>query len=121
MSPYHHKFTLLAQLQSLKYLNWSEQSLSIVHLGLFKPIPPRFACLSLSFLIHFILDLIVHRRSKNQVVHTKETRIERDTHTPIFTAALFTTARTQKQPRYPSADEQIRKCGTYTTMEYYAA
>ena len=34
-------------------------------------------------------------------IHTEETRIERDTCTPVFTAALFTIARTQKQPRCP--------------------
>ena len=38
-------------------------------------------------------------------IHTEETRMERDTCTPVFTAALFTIARTWKQPRYPSADE----------------
>ena len=38
-------------------------------------------------------------------IYTKETRIERDTCTPIFTAALFTIARTWKQPRCPLADE----------------
>ena len=42
-------------------------------------------------------------------IHTKETRIERDTCTPMFITALFTIARTWKQPRYPSADEWIRK------------
>ena len=31
-------------------------------------------------------------------IHTKETRIERDTCTPVFIAALFTTARTWKRP-----------------------
>ena len=42
-------------------------------------------------------------------IHTKETRIERDTCTPMFIAALFTIARTWKQHRCPSADEWIRK------------
>ena len=37
-------------------------------------------------------------------IHTKETRIERDTCTPMFIAALFTIARTWKQPRCLSAD-----------------
>ena len=36
-------------------------------------------------------------------IHTKEARIERDTCAPVFTAALFTIARTWKQPRCPSA------------------
>ena len=42
-------------------------------------------------------------------IHTKETRSERDTCTPMFIAALFIIARTWKQPRCPSADEWIRK------------
>ena len=42
-------------------------------------------------------------------IHTEETRIERDTCTPMFIAALFTIARTWKQPRCPSAAEWIRK------------
>ena len=41
-------------------------------------------------------------------IHTKETRIERDTCIPMFIAALFIIARTWKQPRRPSADKWIR-------------
>ena len=37
------------------------------------------------------------------------TRIERDTCTPMFSAVLFTVARTWKQPRCPLAVEWIRK------------
>ena len=47
-------------------------------------------------------------------IHTEETRIERDTCTPMFIEALFIIARTWKQPRCPSADEWIKNCGTYT-------
>ena len=35
-------------------------------------------------------------------IHTEETRIDRDTCTPMFIATLFTIARTWKQPRCPS-------------------
>ena len=42
-------------------------------------------------------------------IHTEETRIERDTCTPVFIAALFTIARTWKLPRCPLADEWMRK------------
>ena len=49
------------------------------------------------------------------------TRIERDTCTPMFIAALFITARTWKQPRCPSADEWIRKLWYIYTMENYSA
>ena len=54
-------------------------------------------------------------------IHTKEIRIERDTCTPMFITALFTIARTWKQPRCPSADEWIRKLWYIYTMEYYSA
>ena len=54
-------------------------------------------------------------------IHTKETRIERDMCTPMFITALFTVARTWKQPRCPSADEWIRKLWYMYTMEYYPA
>ena len=54
-------------------------------------------------------------------IHTEETRIERDTCTPMFIAALFLIARTWKQPRCPSADERIRKQWYIYTMEYYSA
>ena len=51
-------------------------------------------------------------------IHTNETRIERDMCTPVFIAALFTIARTWKQPRCPSADKWIRKLWYIYTMEY---
>ena len=54
-------------------------------------------------------------------IHNEETRIERDTCTPKFIAALFTIARTWKKPRCPSADEWIRKLWYIYTMEYYSA
>ena len=54
-------------------------------------------------------------------IHPEENRIERDTCTPVFIAALFTTARTLKQPRCPLADEWIRKLWSIYTMEYYSA
>ena len=54
-------------------------------------------------------------------VHPKKTRIERDTCTSLFIAALFTIARIWKQPRYPLADEWIRKLWYIYTMEYYSA
>ena len=53
--------------------------------------------------------------------YTEETRNERDTCTPMFIAAIFTIARTWKQPRCPSADEWIRKLWYIHTMEYDSA
>ena len=54
-------------------------------------------------------------------IHTEETRIKRDTCTPMFIAALFTKARTWKQPRCPSTDEWIKKLWYIYTMDYYSA
>ena len=47
-------------------------------------------------------------------IHPEESMTEKDTCTPVFTAALFTVARTWKQPGCPSTDASIRSCGTYT-------
>ena len=54
-------------------------------------------------------------------IYTEETRIERDTCTPMFIAALFMIARIWKQPRCPLADEWIRNLWHIYTMEYYSA
>ena len=43
------------------------------------------------------------------------------TYTTMFIAALFTIARTWKQPRCPSTDEWIKKMWHISTMEYYSA
>ena len=50
-------------------------------------------------------------------MQTEETRTERDTCIPVFIAALFTIARTWKQPKCASADEWIRKLWYIYTVE----
>ena len=54
-------------------------------------------------------------------IYPGETKTEKDTCTSLFTAALFTIARTWKQPRCPSTDEWIKKLCYINTMEYYSA
>ena len=54
-------------------------------------------------------------------IHTKEIRIEREMCIPMFITALFTIARTWKQPRCLLADKWIRKLWNTYTMEYYSA
>ena len=39
----------------------------------------------------------------------------------MFIAALFTTARSWKQPKCPSTDEWIKKIWYVYTVEYYSA
>ena len=54
-------------------------------------------------------------------IYPKKTILEKDTCTPVFKAALFTTARTWKQHRCPSTDEWIKKMWYIYTMEDYSA
>ena len=54
-------------------------------------------------------------------IYREETKIGKDTCTPMFIAVLFTIARTWKQPRCPLTDEWIKKAWFIYTMEYYSA
>ena len=47
--------------------------------------------------------------------------VQKDTCTPMFTASLFTIAKTWKQPKSPSTEEWIKKLWYIYTMEYYSA
>ena len=51
-------------------------------------------------------------------IYPEETKIEKDICIPWFIAALFTIARTWKQPRCPSTNEWIKKLWYIYTMEY---
>ena len=51
---------------------------------------------------------------------SEETKIEKDTCTPVFTTALFTIARTWEEPRCLSTDEWVKKLWYIYTMEYYS-
>ena len=72
------------------------------------------------FLKKLELELPYGRAIPLLCIHTEETRIERDTCTPVFITALFMIARTWKQPRCLSADERIRKLWYICIMEYYS-
>ena len=54
-------------------------------------------------------------------IYPEKTIIQKDTCTPMFTAALFTIARSWKQPKCPSTDEWIKTMWYTYTMEYYSA
>ena len=54
-------------------------------------------------------------------IYPEKTIIEKVSCTTMFTAALFTIARTWKQPKCPSTDEWIKKMWHIYTMEYYSA
>ena len=50
-------------------------------------------------------------------IYPEKTIIQKDSCTTMFTAALFTIARTWKQPKCPSTDEWIKKMWHIYTME----
>ena len=54
-------------------------------------------------------------------IYTEGTKIEKDTCIPLFITALFTIARTWKQPRCQWTNEWIKKLWYIYTMEYYSA
>ena len=54
-------------------------------------------------------------------IYPDKTLIQKDRCTAMFTAALFTIAKTWKQPRCPSTDEWIKKMWYIYTMGYYSA
>uniref|UniRef100_A0A8D0R8Q8 DUF1725 domain-containing protein n=1 Tax=Sus scrofa TaxID=9823 RepID=A0A8D0R8Q8_PIG len=45
----------------------------------------------------------------------------KDTCTPMFTAVLYTVAKTWKHPKCPSPEDWIKKMWYIYTMEYYSA
>ena len=53
-------------------------------------------------------------------IYPEKTLIQKDTCNPIFIVALFTIAKTWKQPKRPSTDEWIKKIRYIYTMEYYS-
>ena len=54
-------------------------------------------------------------------IHMEKNMAQKDACTPVFTAALFTTAKTWKQPKCPLTEEWIKKMWCIYTMEYYSA
>ena len=54
-------------------------------------------------------------------IYLDKTFLEKDTCTHMFIAALFTTAKTWKQPKCPLTDEWIKKMQYIYTVEYYSA
>ena len=54
-------------------------------------------------------------------IYPEKTIIQKESCTPMFIAALFTIARTWKQPKCPSTNEWIKKMWHIQTMEYYSA
>ena len=54
-------------------------------------------------------------------LYPEKSVIQKVSCTRVFTAALFTIARSWKQPKCPSTDEWIKRMLYIYTMEYYSA
>ena len=54
-------------------------------------------------------------------IYPEKTIIQNESCTTMFIVALFTIARTWKQPKCPSTDDWIKKMWHIYTMEYYSA
>ena len=54
-------------------------------------------------------------------IYPEKTIIQKESYTTMFTAALFTVARTWKQPKCRSTNEWIKKMWHIYTMEYSSA
>ena len=54
-------------------------------------------------------------------IYLEKTIIQKDTCTPMFIAALFTIARSWKEPKCPLTEEWTKKVWCIYTMEYYSA
>ena len=54
-------------------------------------------------------------------IYPEKTMTCKDTCTPMFTAALFSIAKTWKQPKCPSTEEWIKKMWYIYIMEHYSA
>ena len=105
-----------------KRLFYTSMSLLLSHIQGYCYHLSKFHIYALVYCIGVFLSGLLHSDPAISLlgIHTEETRIERDTCTPMFIAALFIIARTWK-PRCPSADEWIRKLWYIYTMEYYSA
>ena len=53
-------------------------------------------------------------------IYLEKTILRKDTCTPMFTAALFTTVKTWKQPKCLSTEEWVKKMWYIYTIEYSA-
>ena len=73
------------------------------------------------FLKKLKIELIYNSTIPLLGIYPKKIIIQKESCATTFTAALFTIARTWKQPKCPSIDEWRKKMWHIYTMEYYSA
>ena len=73
------------------------------------------------FLKKLTVELLYNSAIPLLGIYPEKTIIQKESCTIMFIAALFTIARTGKQPKCPSTDEWIKKVWQIYTVEYYSA
>ena len=73
------------------------------------------------FLKKLKIELLYDPAMQHLGIYPEKTIFQKDTCTPMFTAALFTIAKTWKQPQCLSAEEWIKKMWYIYTMECCSA
>ena len=73
------------------------------------------------FLKKLKIELPYNRAIPLLGIYPEKTMIQKELCTTMFIAALFTIARTWKQPKCPSTDDWIKKMWHIHTMDYYSA
>ena len=110
--------------------HWHESTMGVHVLPILNPLPSSSPshlsgssqCTSPEHPVSYIeLGLAIRFTYDNLHVSMLFSQIILPLPSPTESAALFVIARTRKQPRYPSADEWIRKLWYIYTMEYYSA
>ena len=76
-----------------------------------------------NYYIPSLSTLLYHQQKKGfkEGIAPGKTKIQKQSCTTMFIAALFTIAWTWKQSKCPSSDEWIKKMWHIYTMEYYSA
>ena len=64
---------------------------------------------------------VFRKLNTKNIAKQEKTMIQKDTCTPMFIAAVFTIARTWKQPKCPSREGWIKKMWYLCKVEYYSA
>ena len=66
------------------------------------------------------LELPYDAAIPNLSIYPHKILVQKDVRTPMFTAALFTIVKTNKQPRYPAMNEWIKKMCYISTVKHYS-
>ena len=123
ISPLLPPLYVIRELSSLCYTPAPHHGSVSMSILILQFVPPSFPLPSVHKSFLYICASVPALKIANPLlgIYLEKTIIQKDTCTPVFTAALFTTARAWKQLKYPSTHEWIMKMWYLYTVEYYSA